>query len=124
MINQSENCAQADHIPATPLPHLAFKNAFLKPIGKFRCSERQLPWTPCLVPCNKLGTFLHHNLVSVDWLYCVGERIQVWFSNNTETLQGCTLKSDIEDRYATFLFKDRNFVSNDFKQRLKAQPHT
>ena len=26
--------------------------------------------SPCLVPCNKRCTFLHHNLVSVDWLCC------------------------------------------------------
>lgn len=38
--------------------------------------------------------------------------------------QGCTLKSDAEDRFATLPFKDRNFVSRDFKQSLQAQPHT
>ena len=27
--------------------------------------------SPCLVPCNKSSTFLHHNLVSVAWLYCM-----------------------------------------------------
>ena len=51
------------------LPHLAFKNFSLKTIGELGF------WAPasctsCLVPCNKGYTFLHHNLVSVDWPYC------------------------------------------------------
>ena len=40
--NQSQNCAQADHIPCNHppphLPHLAFKNALLKPTGEFGCA--------------------------------------------------------------------------------------
>ena len=27
--------------------------------------------TPCTVPCNKCCAFLHQNLVSVAWLYCI-----------------------------------------------------
>ena len=55
--------------PGTPLPHLAFKNAFLKPTKEFLVFWALAAWTPPLVPCNKHCTFLHHNLVSVDWLY-------------------------------------------------------
>ena len=57
--------------PGTPLPHLAFKNALLKSVGE-------------LVPCNEPCTFLHHNLVSAEWLTAygdVGELTQVWFGN-------------------------------------------
>lgn len=39
-------------------------------------------------------------------------------------LQGCTRKSDTEDKYATYLFEGSNFVSDVFKQNREAQPHT
>ena len=32
--------------------------------------------------CSKRCTFLHHNPVSVDWLYCTGEWTQVWFGHS------------------------------------------
>ena len=32
-ISQSEHCAQADYIPRMSLPHLAFVNGLLKPLG-------------------------------------------------------------------------------------------
>ena len=48
---------------------------------KFGSFEHELPilfaW-----PCKKHCTFLHHNLVSVDWLCCtLGEWTEVWFGN-------------------------------------------
>ena len=55
--------------PGTPLPHLAFKNASLKPIREFGLLEHELFRAPCLAPYNKCCTFLHHNPASVDWLY-------------------------------------------------------
>ena len=55
--------------PATPLPHLAFKNALLTPIGELGYFEHSHSWTPCLVPYNKRCAFLHHNSGSVDGLY-------------------------------------------------------
>lgn len=39
-------------------------------------------------------------------------------------LPGCTWKFAIKDKDATYLFEDRNFVIDDFKQNLQAQPHT
>ena len=36
------------------------------------------------MPRNKRYTFLHHNLVSVDWLYCTGEWTQIWLSDNMQ----------------------------------------
>lgn len=53
-----------------PLPHLAYKNASLKPAGEFGLFEHSLPQTPCLVPCSKRCTFLYQKLGSVDWLCC------------------------------------------------------
>ena len=38
-INQSENCATKRSHPTTPLCHLAFKIAWLKAMGEFRCFE-------------------------------------------------------------------------------------
>ena len=35
------------------------KNAFLKPIGEFKCLGHELLWTPCLEPFNKHCTSLH-----------------------------------------------------------------
>ena len=55
--NQSENCAQLITCPGMPLPFLAFKNGLVKPFADFRLLEHY--------------TFLHHSLVSVDWLYCM-----------------------------------------------------
>ena len=42
-INQSENCARADHIPWNALPHLAFKNALLKPLRESGGLEHEPP---------------------------------------------------------------------------------
>ena len=49
-INQSENCAQADHIPWNALPHLAFKNVLLKPMREFGVLEHEPPILLALVP--------------------------------------------------------------------------
>ena len=38
-INQSKNCAQADHTLCDPLPHTVFKNPSLKAIVEFRSFE-------------------------------------------------------------------------------------
>ena len=50
--------------------HAVFKNVAQKAFGEFRSFRLWLSWTPCLTPWNKLYTFLHHNPVSADWLYC------------------------------------------------------
>lgn len=39
IINQSENCAPADHIPRNICPSLYFNYALLKPIREFRLFE-------------------------------------------------------------------------------------
>ena len=68
--NKSENSAQADHSFCSPLPHAAFKTPSLKAFGEFGSFELELPillvWHRAIN-----ATFLHHNLVSIDWLYCV-----------------------------------------------------
>ena len=47
-INQSENCAQAHHIPCNPpFLHLAFKNALLKPFGEFGAFWARATRSPC-----------------------------------------------------------------------------
>ena len=86
-INQSEECPQADHAPHNPV----FKNLSLKAIREFRFWSISCPHS-LFGSCNKHCTFLHHNPVSVDWLYCVQEngpkfdsvtlvhRICVWFT--------------------------------------------
>ena len=56
---------QTDHIPWDPLPHLTFKNAQLKPFGKFKV----LKYEPPVLLDNKCCTLFDHNLVSVDTLY-------------------------------------------------------
>lgn len=67
----------ADHTPTTLLPHLVFKNIFssklLGELGSFKHS-----YLDCLLgTCHKCWTFLHHNLVLVDWSCCTqGE--QTW----------------------------------------------
>ena len=80
-INQSENCTQADYIPATVLPHLAFKNALLKPFGGLGVFEHEPP--VFLVWC--LTIKLHFPSpqpgVSRLPLLCMGEWTQVWFAN-------------------------------------------
>ena len=38
-ISQSENHAQADHIPCDTLPHLAFKNALPKPFRELEAFQ-------------------------------------------------------------------------------------
>ena len=55
--------------------HLRFclqKMSSLKLIKRFRFLEYEWPWPPCLMPYNNCYTFLHHNLVSVDWLHSKG----------------------------------------------------
>ena len=56
--------------PTIPLPHPVFKNISLKAIREFRPLITNY-LDSLLDTCNKLCTFLHHNLVSVVWLYCV-----------------------------------------------------
>ena len=60
-ITQSKNCAEVDHILYHTLLHVVFKNAFLKPIGKFGCFE-MLHWTHaycCSVIQSCLTPWLH-----------------------------------------------------------------
>ena len=68
VLNQSENCAGANHAPCNSLPNLAFKNPSLKAIKEFGSFEHLLAllleW-----PCSKHCTFLYHNPISVDWFY-------------------------------------------------------
>ena len=78
-INKLENCVDAGHKPGRPLPHTAFKNALLKPTEEFGSFEHELPIL--LVPCDECYTFLHHNLVSMDWFYSAQVSRLVWFSN-------------------------------------------
>ena len=52
-ISQSENCAQADHRPASPLPHLAFKSALLKPFPGARGFLGHEPPGVLAWPCSK-----------------------------------------------------------------------
>ena len=54
-----------------PTPITLSVKASLKAVKRADSFEHQLPWTPCLAPCNKCCTLLHHSLVSVDWLYSV-----------------------------------------------------
>ena len=66
-VNQSENYAQADHVPCDPLPHTVFKNPSLKALGEFRSFENELPvllaWCPAMnsvhsfatTPCQWIG---------------------------------------------------------------------
>ena len=61
----SENCAQADHIPCSPLPHAVFKNWGVWVFWAWAaCSH----FAPAINPV--LRPQLPHNLVSIDWLYC------------------------------------------------------
>lgn len=65
-----ELCTSCSHTLGCPsLPHVAFKNAFLKPAGEFGFFKHKLPWIPCLVPCNKHHTFLHHSVMPIGRLY-------------------------------------------------------
>ena len=68
--NQSEECPGADHTPHKPPPHPIFKNLSLKAFREFGHLSTSCP-DSLLGSCNKHHTFLHHNLVSVDWLYCM-----------------------------------------------------
>ena len=80
----STNQSEERPYPVTLSLTLSLINLSLKALGEFGPFEPSC-WTPCLVPCNPHCTFLHHNLVSVDWLCCnVGERTQVWFGNRTK----------------------------------------
>lgn len=81
-VNQSDNCAWADHTPTS----LAFKNA--SPWNPSRSSG------PLSISCPGLLVWhlsinatlsLHHNLVSGDWPYCKGKQTQVWFGNTSKT---------------------------------------
>lgn len=85
---------EADHAPCDPLPYTVFKNPSLKPNSlknsnsrDFGSFEHKLPILLGFVPSNKCYTFLHHNLVSVDWLSCsVSEWTQVQFGNTRNFL--------------------------------------
>ena len=61
--------------PRTPVPHLAFKNAFLKPLGSSGFFEHQLPWTPCMYFPSP------QPIGSRSALLCMGKQTQVWFGN-------------------------------------------
>ena len=69
--NQSEECPQADHITHNPSPSPCLYKPFPESLQGVQVFQALATWTSCLVPCNKCCTFLHHNQVSVDWLYCV-----------------------------------------------------
>ena len=57
------------------------KNPCLKAIREFRSFEHELPVLFAWHPAKKHCTFLHHNLMSVDWLCCTSDKpTQVWFS--------------------------------------------
>lgn len=56
-ISQSEICAQANHLPCTPLPHLAFKDDLLKSLrGGQGLEGLSLP-PPCMAL--KLTTLMY-----------------------------------------------------------------
>ena len=55
--------------PVNPLLLLAFK-CFAESHWGVWVFWALAVWTPCSVPCDESCTFLHHNLMSVDWLYC------------------------------------------------------
>ena len=73
------------HPAAPPSPGVAFKKASLKAIREFGSFEHELPILLPWCHANKSLTFLHHKLVSVNWLCCaVGEWTQVPLGNNTD----------------------------------------
>ena len=53
-----ENCARTDHRPCDPLPHVAFKNALMKPLGESEVSEGRGNEPHILLAC-KLSRFSH-----------------------------------------------------------------
>ena len=68
--NQSEEYPWADHPESLPFLHPVFKNLSLKEFEELgEPFKHELPWTLWFAPCNKHNTFLHHSLVSVDWLH-------------------------------------------------------
>ena len=69
--------------PATLSLSLSLKTFPWKPSGGVRAFWALATWTPCLAPCDKHCPFLHHNLVSVDWLYCMHGRADPGFGSFT-----------------------------------------
>ena len=67
--DQSEECPQADQVPCKLLTHPVFKTFPWKPFGSLGPLSISCPYS-CLAPCNKYCTFLHHNSISIDWVYC------------------------------------------------------
>ena len=97
--NQSENWAQADHIPSGPLSHLAFKNPSLKSTGEFGFSEHELPiltaWHPAI---NALHSF------TTTWCEPTGFAVHQARRPNPDLLTG--IKSHFIMRKGSILQKD------------------
>ena len=66
-----ELCTNWSHTLQTPPSH-CFQNLFPEVHQGVQVLWAWAAHSPCLVSCNKCCTFLNHNLVSVDWLYCMG----------------------------------------------------
>ena len=64
--NQSEECPQANQILNNPPPSPSLWKSFPENLQKVL----YILSTVCLASSNNHCTFLHHKLVSVDWLYC------------------------------------------------------
>lgn len=78
--------------PAALTPNVAFRNSSLEVIGESGSFEQELPVLLAWCPANKCYTFLQHNLVSVEWLYCAaGEWTQVQFGNNFGNHKGTVI---------------------------------
>ena len=91
----NQRIVQTDHIPWDPLPHLAFKNAQLKPFRKFKVLKQEPP----VLLDNKCCALFDHNLVSGDWLY------SMWASGpkfGSVTVSAVT----VEDMFLTFVETD------------------
>ena len=73
----------AHHRPSDLIPHLAFKNVFLKPIREFKFLSIRDAWTPHLKPYNKYHPHLHPKLVPADWLDCYRRASRPRFSSVT-----------------------------------------
>lgn len=70
--------------------NIAFKHFCLKANWEAGVFWALAAHSPCLVPCNEGCTFLHHNLVSGDWLCHVSDKkSRVWLSNEKTVLAPC-----------------------------------
>ena len=56
--------------PTTPISYPVFKNLSLKALGERPLNISYLDPLVVWHPADKHCTFLHQNLVLVDWLYC------------------------------------------------------